>query len=114
MTIKILIFFFIIADGQLENLGCQSMMSSIAENQSHHLRLLLRVSVTEGVCNMYQHYSSDKWAQVQNTARTIKSTIEADSEQQTTSVITTNTRISGTDKAAEEWTSVMCELSRHE
>ncbi|XP_053401549.1 uncharacterized protein LOC123549231 [Mercenaria mercenaria] len=51
-------------DGQLEFLGGQSLLSAIEENQSHHLRLLLRVSVTEGVRHIYQQYSNTKWAQV--------------------------------------------------
>ena len=54
--------------------------------------------------------------QVQRTASTIKSTREAEDIQQTTPEMTSSphTARPNMDKAVGEWTTVMCEHSRHE
>ncbi|KAH3695963.1 hypothetical protein DPMN_083422 [Dreissena polymorpha] len=46
------------------------------DNQFQQLHLALRLSVTEGVQQMFQTYITNKEMQVQNTAETIKSSLE--------------------------------------
>lgn len=107
-------------DSEITCLGQRSLMSAMEDDQSRHLRLLLRLSVNEGVHHMYQQYATRKWAQVQNTAKSIKSILEADDTDLTHALMTspvTSTPAGGStspDKAAEQWTAVFCELSRHE
>ncbi|XP_045205118.2 uncharacterized protein LOC123557613 [Mercenaria mercenaria] len=96
------------------SLGQQSLMSAIEDNQSQHLRLVLRLSVNEGVCQMYKQFSNKKSTEVQNTARSIKSSMEADDNEQTPPMMISSPPggRASQDKAAEVWTSVFCELSR--
>ncbi|XP_060606718.1 uncharacterized protein LOC132759012 [Ruditapes philippinarum] len=101
-------------ENAIANVDQQSMMSVIEDKQSHHLRLLLRLSVNEGVCHMYKQYSSRKWTEVQKTASAIKSSLEADDNVQM-NINTSSSATSGQtfqDRAAGVWTSVVCELSR--
>lgn len=58
------LFLFFFSENAIANVDQQSMMSVIEDKQSHHLRLLLRLSVNEGVCHMYKQYSSRKWTEV--------------------------------------------------
>ncbi|XP_045211421.2 uncharacterized protein LOC123562900 [Mercenaria mercenaria] len=102
-------------DSGITILGQQCLMSAIEDNKFQHLCLLLRLSVSEGVCHMYKQYSNRKWAEVQSTAKSIKISLEAEDNEQTTPEMTSPTGGSTSpDKAAGEWTSVFCEHSRYD
>ncbi|XP_053392933.1 uncharacterized protein LOC123564334 [Mercenaria mercenaria] len=81
-----------------------------ASNQSENLRLLLRLSVTEGVQDMYTQFHNKTKQQVLE-----KSQLETDITimEHTTAMLTPsrggNTK---TDKAAGIWTSAYCEFYR--
>lgn len=105
----------IFSDGQLSELGRQSLQAELEDNQYKQLRLLLRLSVCEGVHSMYTKYSEHKWNQVQSTAESIKSQIEADTSESTTSSTTSPTGGSPKqDKSAAQWASVDISMYRTE
>ena len=84
-------------------------MSVIEDKQSHHLRLLLRLSVND----IYFVFSR---FQVQKIASDIKSSLEVEDNVEINQ--NTSTPVRGgrpnQDKAVGVWTSVFCELSRHD
>jgi len=89
------------------------MRAELEDNQSRHVRLLLRLSVCEGVNTMYTSYSSRKWAQVQTTARQIKSRLETgNGEVDQIPVPMEMTPVRAQDKAASLWTCVEMETCR--
>jgi len=89
------------------------MRAELEDNQSRYVRLLLRLSVCEGVHTMYTSYSSRKWAQVQTTARQIKSRLETGSEGAVGFPFTMElTPVTAQDKAASQWTCVEMETCR--
>jgi len=88
------------------------MRAEMEDGQSRHMRLL-RLSVCEGIHTMYTSYSSRKWAQVQTTARQIKSRLETGSEETEGVPVTTEmTPVTAQDKAASQWTCVEMETCR--
>ncbi|KAH3695960.1 hypothetical protein DPMN_083419 [Dreissena polymorpha] len=60
----------------LKLLGASYFKAEMLDNQFQQLHLALRLSVTEGVQQMFQTYITNKEMQVQNTAETIKSSLE--------------------------------------
>ena len=58
------IVIFCFTERETTSLNEQCLMTAIENNQSRHLRLLLRLSITEGVHQMYEQYSTKKWTQV--------------------------------------------------
>ncbi|KAH3695965.1 hypothetical protein DPMN_083424 [Dreissena polymorpha] len=60
----------------LKLLGASYFRAEMLDNQFQQLHLALRLSVTEGVQQMFQTYITNKEMQVQNTAETIKSSLE--------------------------------------
>ena len=89
------------------------MRAEMEDGQSRHMRLLLRLSVCEGVHTMYTSYSSRKWAQVQTTARQIKSRLETGNEGAEGVHVTMElTPVTSQDKAASQWTCVEMETYR--
>ena len=89
------------------------MRAEMEDNQSRHVRLLLRLSVCEGVHTMYTSYSSRKWAQVQTTARQIKSRLETGSGEVEEAPDTMETiPVTIQDKAASQWTCVEMQTHR--
>lgn len=89
------------------------MRAEMEDGQSRHMRLLLRLSVCEGVHTMYTSYSSRKWAQVQTTARQIKSRLETGNEGAEGVPVTMElTPVTAQDKAASQWTCVEMETCR--
>ncbi|KAL4235921.1 hypothetical protein ACF0H5_004311 [Mactra antiquata] len=106
---------YIFTDREISRLNEQSIISSIEDQQCKHLCLLLRQSITDGVYLMYQQYSTNKWNQIQTTARSIKSQLESHDQDSTTTTTTASTTVrSQPDKAIDQWSSVFCEISRHE
>ena len=89
---------------------------------------MLRVSVSEGVRQVYDQYCQRKQQEVQKTARSIIQTLSNDDtedEEQTTLQLPTRSRVRssgghgdtsrsqlGSDKAAGKWTSVDCHFYR--
>ncbi|XP_052256820.1 uncharacterized protein LOC127862004 isoform X2 [Dreissena polymorpha] len=63
-------------DHMLKLLGASYFKAEMLDNQFQQLHLALRLSVTEGVQQMFQTYITNKEMQVQNTAETIKSSLE--------------------------------------
>ncbi|KAL4240894.1 hypothetical protein ACF0H5_001676 [Mactra antiquata] len=103
-----------VLDKELSRINEQCIMTSLEDNQSKHLCLLLRQSITDGVYKMYQQYSTNKWNQIQQTALSIKSQLESTTENAMTSPTISSTVRPQSDRTIEQWSSVFCELSRHE
>ncbi|WAR26210.1 ANR16-like protein [Mya arenaria] len=68
-------------DCHLSELGRACLSAEVEDSQYGHLQLLLRLSISEGVHTMFTTFSRNKWAQVQSTAQTIKSQLEADNSE---------------------------------
>ncbi|WAQ99311.1 hypothetical protein MAR_023684 [Mya arenaria] len=77
-------------DVELARLGGACLRAVIEENHYQQLHLLLRLSVCEGVHTMFTSYSAKKWAQVQSTAQSIKSQLEADDSEPMISPVTSS------------------------
>ena len=89
------------------------MRVELEDNHSRHVRLLLRLSVCEGVQAMYTSYSCRKWAKVQTTARQIKSRLETGSGEMEEGPVTMETiPVTAQDKAASQWTCVEMQTHR--
>ena len=56
--------FISFADMHLSELGGACLRAELEDNQYRQLRLLLRLSICEGVRTMFTKYSSNKWTQV--------------------------------------------------
>ncbi|WAQ98936.1 hypothetical protein MAR_023309, partial [Mya arenaria] len=101
----------------LSELGGACLRAEVEVNQYRQLHLLLRLSVCEGVHTMFTTYSNKKWAQVQSTAQSIKSHLEADDSEPMISPVTPSSpvRISTRpDKAAALWASMDSTMYRTE
>ena len=98
------------SDGHLSDLGQRSFASDLEGSTVQKLRLLLRVSVSEGMRLVYNQYCQRKQQQVQQTARDIIARLEGDNNEsaanQEVMLGEVNRGQAGTDRSAGGWTSM--------
>ncbi|XP_052271093.1 uncharacterized protein LOC127871869 [Dreissena polymorpha] len=93
--------------------------AEMEDNQFQQLQLAIRLSACEGVQQIFQTYSTHKHTQVQSTAATIKSCLEAGDTDSMTTLMTSpmaSPPVTGSakqDRSASLWASIDSEMYRH-